>query len=234
MASKKNTGKANSSTSAAPTVKEERAQRRLAKIDAFKKEQARRKRTRAIAIWAGAVASVAVIAIIATLVIVTNTPKVDPQTIALTGLKTWTLQSGKHVDPSPVNYLADYGMNPPAGGAHWSAELNCGVYTEPQQNELAVHSLEHAAVWVTYNPDQVSGADLKALTDRIPRTYTILSPYPGLDAPVVASAWGAQVKLSGVDDKRLDGFMAKYRESPSAPEPGAPCSGSVDGPGKVR
>lgn len=216
------------------TIKQQREQRRQTKVAAFKREQARQKRNRTITIWVSSIAGAAVIALVATLVIVTNTPKVDPQTIALTGLKTWDLKAGQHVDPKPVDYLADYGMNPPAGGAHWSAELNCGVYTEPQQNELAVHSLEHSAVWVTYNPDQVSGADLKTLTDRIPRTYAILSPYPGLDAPIVVSAWGAQMKLSSVGDKGLDGFIARYLKSPNAPEPGAPCSGGVDGPGKVR
>jgi hypothetical protein len=79
----------------------------------------------------------------------------------------------------------------------------------------------------------VRGDALATLRDRIPETYAVLSPYPGLDAPVVASAWGAQMKLTGVDDKGLDKFIEKYWQSPDAPEPGAPCTGGVDGPGRI-
>ena len=149
------------------------------------------------------------------------------------GVQTWDVPGATHVDPKTVDYKAEFGMDPPAGGPHWAVWLNCGIYTEPQQNERAVHDLEHGAVWVTYNPDKVRGDALATLQDRIPDTYAVLSPYPGLDAPVVVSAWGAQLKLTGVDDKRLDGFIQKYWQSPDAPEPGAPCTGGVDGPGRI-
>lgn len=218
---------------AKPTVKQQRAEKREVKVAAFKREQARQKRTRTITIWVSSVAGAAVIALIATLVIVTNTPKADPLSIELTGLKTWNVEGGQHVDPTAVDYLAKYEMDPPAGGEHWGAWFNCGVYTEPQENERAVHSLEHGAVWVTYNPDKISGDKLKALQDRLPSTFSVLSPYPGLKSPVVVSAWGAQLALTGVDDERLDGFVARYWKSGTAPELGASCTGAVDGPGKT-
>ena len=59
-----------------------------------------------------------------------------------------------HKDGVDIDYEAQYGVNPPAGGDHWSRWLNCGVYTEPQVNEHAVHALEHGAVWITYDPDE--------------------------------------------------------------------------------
>jgi hypothetical protein len=215
------------------TVKQEREQRRQAKVEAFKKEQARSKRNRILAISLSAVAGAAVIALVATIVIVTSVPKKDPSTIELTGLKTWDVPGAVHVDGENVDYAADYGMDPPAGGPHWSAWLNCGIYTEPQENERAVHALEHGAVWVTYNPDEVSGGDLDTLRNRLPSTYIVLSPYPGLDSPVVASAWGAQIALDDVEDERLDGFIYRYWKSGNAPELGASCSGAVNGPGKI-
>ena len=88
-------------------------------------------------------------------------------------------------------------------------------------------------MWVTYDPERVSGGDLDALRGAMPSTYIILSPFPGLEAPVVASAWGVQVALDGVDDPRLADFIIKYRLAESAPEPGALCSQALDGPGKV-
>lgn len=215
------------------TVKQTRAQNREVKVAAFKREQAKQKRNRTITIWVSSIAGVAVIAIIATLVIVTNTPKSNPLSIELPGLKTWSVEGGQHVDLTPVDYLAEYEMDPPAGGQHWNAWLNCGVYTEPQENELAVHSLEHGAVWATYDPNQISDGELNALKDRLPKTFSVLSPYPGLEAPVVLSAWGAQLAMTGVDDEQLDGFVARYWQSGTAPELGASCTGAVDGPGKT-
>lgn len=215
------------------TVKQEREQRRQAKVEAFKREQARTRRNRLFGIWGAIIGSVVALGLVVAIVVVTAIPKKDPLTIGLTGLETWDVAGATHVDPEPVDYKAEYGMDPPAGGPHWSGWLNCGVYTEPQENERAVHALEHGAVWVTYNPDEVSGSDLNTLRDRLPRTSSIISPYPGLASPIVASAWGAQITMDDVNDERLDGFVARFWQSGTAPEPGASCSGSVDGPGKI-
>lgn len=216
-----------------PSVKEQREAKRAAKVAVLKKQQAKEKRNRTIAIVTGSLVAVAAVALVVTFVVTSAVPKVDPDDIAITGLKTFDGLTAVHIDPNPVDYEAEYGMNPPAGGDHFGAWLNCGVYSEPQQNENAVHALEHGAVWVTYDPEALSEADVQSLRDSIPRTYMVLSPYPGLPAPVVASAWGNQVQLDGADDPRLAAFIEKFRQSPDAPEPGAACTGAVDGPGRV-
>lgn len=214
------------------TVKQEREQRRLAKVEAFKKEQARARRNRIIAIVLSSVAALAVVAVIITIVVTSATPKRNAADISVEGIQTWSDIDYTHVEGA-VDYEGEYGMNPPAGGSHNSAWLNCGIYEEPQQAEYAVHALEHGAVWVTYNPELVSGDDLSALRDSLPGSYIVLSPIAELDAPVVASAWGAQVKLDGVDDERLSDFVEKYWKSGDVPEPGARCDGAIDGPGKL-
>lgn len=214
------------------TVKQEREARRQAKVEQFKKEQARAKRNRLVAIILSSVAAVAVVALIVTVVISNATPKRDPADIDVAGVQTWPDIEFGHVN-TPVDYEELYDSNPPVGGIHNPVWLNCGVYSEPQQNENAVHSLEHGAVWVTYNPDELDEAEVQELASQLPDTYSILSPYPGLDAPVVASAWGVQVKLDGVDDERLGDFVEKYWQSENVPERGAPCHGQLDGPGKV-
>lgn len=121
-----------------------------------------------------------------------------------------------------------YEQNPPVGGDHNPSWLNCGVYAEPVPNELAVHSLEHGAVWVTHRPD-LPAAQVQALQDSLPDTYVILSPVDGLPAPVVASAWGHQLRLTGPEDPRLEEFVTEYRQGPQTPEPGAACTGGSDG-----
>lgn len=214
------------------TVKQEREQRRLAKVEAFKKQQAKAKRNRIIAITLSSVAALAVVAIIVTVVITSSTPRRDPSEIDIAGIQTWSDIDYNHVE-TPVDYEEQYGMNPPAGGSHSQYWLNCGIYEEEQPAENAVHSLEHGAVWVTYNPAMVGEDGVQALRDALPSSYIILSPSEDLDASVVASAWGAQVKLDGVDDERLGDFVEKYWQSGDVPEPGARCDGVLDGPGKV-
>ncbi|WP_216329438.1 DUF3105 domain-containing protein [Deinococcus aestuarii] len=136
------------------------------------------------------------------------------------GLQTFEYQGGDHRAGSLV-----YTENPPAGGAHNAIWQNCGVYDQPLYNEYAVHSLEHGAVWITYRPDLGAEgvAALKTLVDG--RPYTLLSPYEGLPAPVVASAWNAQLQVQNPTDERLGAFLDKYEQGPTAPERGAACSG---------
>lgn len=136
------------------------------------------------------------------------------------GLQTYTYAAGDHRSGSLV-----YAENPPAGGAHNPIWQNCGVYSQPLYNEYAVHSLEHGAVWITYQPtlDAAQIDILKKLVDG--RPYTLLSPYDGLPSPVVASAWGAQVKVDKAGDGRLKAFLDKYEQGATAPERGAACSG---------
>jgi hypothetical protein len=216
------------------TVKQQREARRAEKVAALKKEQAKQKRNRLLTLIGSGVVAAAVLALVIAFVVSNSVPKVDPDSIDIAGLSTFDDLTAVHVaDNTTVDYEADYGMSPPAGGNHWGAWLNCGVYTEPQQNENAVHALEHGAVWVTYDPELVTGDDLTTLQDSLPDTYIVMSPYPGLQAPVVASAWGNQVELDGVDDPRLADFVTKFWRSADVPEPTATCSGAIDGPGRI-
>ena len=217
----------NTSTSDDLSIKQQREKRRAEKVAALKAKQAKDKRAQRFGIAAAVVAGLAVIGILVGIVVTSATPPVDPAAIEIEGLETFEVES-LHVQTA-----VDYEMTPPVGGPHNPTWLNCGVYEQEVPAEYAVHSLEHGAVWVTYNPDDVSGADLDALRSQMPRTYMILSPFPGLEAPVVASAWGVQVSLDGIDDPRLNDFIVKYRQSLDAPEPGALCSQALDGPGKI-
>jgi hypothetical protein len=146
------------------------------------------------------------------------------------GLRSYDGLARDHVD-QPVSYP----QNPPVGGKHAPIWLNCGVYSSPVHNENAVHSLEHGAVWITYRPDLAS-ADVTRLRDLVgaqnpsSRSYMILSPFAGLPAPVVASAWGKQVQLTGAADPNLEKFIRQFVQGPQTPEPGASCTGGVGQP----
>lgn len=142
-----------------------------------------------------------------------------------TGVQTFANLSRDHV-PGPVTYP----QTPPVGGAHNPAWLNCGTYTSPVPNENAVHSLEHGAVWITYRPG-LPDAELTGLRTTVAgQRYVILSPYPGLPTPIVASAWGVQLRLDNASDPRLAQFIRAYQQGPQTPEPGAPCAGGTGTP----
>ncbi|WP_227497009.1 DUF3105 domain-containing protein [Planctomonas psychrotolerans] len=220
------------------TVKQQREARRAEKVAALKKQQARQKRNRILGISIASLLALGAVVAIISFVIASAKPPIidpdrDPAAISIEGVEEFTGIAGTHVEPQPVDYEAQYGMTPPAGGEHWSQWLNCGVYEQPVPNENAVHALEHGAVWTTYDPDVVSGDDLEQLRDSLPGTYSVLSPFPGLPAPVVMSGWGVQVQLDGVDDPRISDFLNKYWQSATVPEPGALCTGALDAPGKV-
>ena len=140
--------------------------------------------------------------------------------------------SANHTD-APV----DYPQTPPVGGDHAAVWLNCGAYDRPVPEPQAVHSLEHGAVWITYRPGLPAGqvAQLRRFTEQT--GYAIVSPYPGLPAPVVASAWGRQLKVEDPSDERLTAFVRTFAQGPQTPEPGAPCTGGAGGaatpPGSV-
>ena len=83
-------------------------------------------------------------------------------------------------------------------------------------------ALEHGAVWITYDP-ALSGDDVATLAEYGEQSEVLVSPYPGLDAPVVASSWGNQIRLTGADDPDLEAFVVNFKNF-EAPEIQANCN----------
>ena len=126
---------------------------------------------------------------------------------------------GQHVSTEPLLYE----QIPPVGGVHNPAWQNCGFYPKFINSENGVHSMEHGAVWITYDPT-LSKDQIDILEGKTDQQFVLVSPYPGMDAPVVASVWGKQIKLDGASDDRLDSFIREYRKNPdNSPEPQGIC-----------
>lgn len=212
------------------TVKQQRAAERERKLEEFKKREARMKRNRRIAIWASVGAGVAIIALIVTTVLLT--PQRPSYTAGGEGAEIEGVETFENASEH-VEGVVDYAQTPPAGGQHNPAWLNCGIYEEPVPNENAVHSLEHGAIWVTYDAEALSDEDLETLKGKLPGTYVILSPFDGLPSPIVLSGWNSQLQVEEADDPRIAEFLEEYWQSQNVPEPGALCTGAIDGPGKV-
>ncbi|MEU4325364.1 DUF3105 domain-containing protein [Nonomuraea dietziae] len=147
----------------------------------------------------------------------------DRQATSLDAVSSVSYAGGEHVWTA-----VKYKENPPVGGQHNNYWQQCDIYDKPIHNEHAVHSLEHGAIWITYRPDLP-----KAQIDKIKSiagstgdaNYMLVSPYPNLPAPIVASSWGHQLTFQNADDPKLPKFITKYQNGPDTPELGATCGG---------
>ena len=124
-----------------------------------------------------------------------------------------------------------YDQTPAFGGPHDAAWADCTgvVYDQAVRTENMVHGLEHGAVWIAYNPDQVKDDaldKLKVKVEGIP--YMMMSPFPGLDKPISLQSWGHQLKLEKADDERIDQFISSLLRNPNTyPEVGASCENTA-------
>ena len=228
---KKSSGNPATQAQVAQTVKQQREQKRQEKLAEYQKQLAKRRRSKLVWWIVGVVVAIGVIAaIVASIVFAPAPPPTyDPGNgdgSSIEGIETFE-NTANHVEGE-----VDYAQTPPAGGDHNAVWLNCGIYDQPVPNINAVHSLEHGAVWVTYDPAAVNGDELSSLTSQLPSSYIVVSPYEGIDSPIVLSAWNAQLAIDSADDPRISEFLTAYWRSTSAPEPNASCSGALDAPGK--
>jgi hypothetical protein len=85
------------------------------------------------------------------------------------------------------------GNCPLPGGTHDPVWQNCGIYDEPLNTANVIHSLEHGAAWITYQPD-LPTEQIEAIQEKFRgQTYIIISPYPEQLSPIVLTAWGVQL-----------------------------------------
>lgn len=209
--------------------RKQQTQDRAAKVAAMRAEAASKDRRRKVIIFgtAGAVVVGLVAAVAVPLV------SASRERAAIQAAVDAPIEGVQEFDGLSANHVAgaaEYPSFPPVGGDHDAAWLNCGIYDEPVPTGNAVHSLEHGAVWIAYDPKLP--ADQVALLRQAVQgeAYAILAPSADVAAPVVMSAWGRQLELNDAADPRLPVFLEKYLQGEQTPEPGAVCVGGVGTP----
>ncbi len=190
--------------------------------------------------WGLIAASVAVVlfAVVAIGYAVMQTRQADAEAIdspeEIEGIQSYDYEAGQTHVTTPV----DYAESPPVGGEHepppgW-ADCTGTVYDVDIRHENAVHSLEHGAVWITYDPDQVSETDIATLAELVEgESGRMMSPYEGLDSAVSVQSWGHQLKVDSAADPRIEQFADFFTYNDEYyPEPGASCENAafVDNP----
>nr|BFF27497.1 hypothetical protein GCM10025732_54620 [Glycomyces mayteni] len=144
----------------------------------------------------------------------------------------WVVQQ-THVDgdEDTANDAVEYETTPPSGGNHLGAWQTCtgSVYAAAIVDGNAVHSLEHGAVWLTYDPALVDGDGIAQLAGKINgRDYSLMSPYPELGTEVSIQAWGVQYKTDDLNDPKIDEFLDYYvQNADNTAEANATCTGGV-------
>lgn len=199
-------------------------QARLAKMQAAQKGEERRRSF--LIVGVAATLALVLIGVVVGVIVQSESQRSEVERAAdgdIDGVEDFGEQTANHVT-TPV----EYEVMPPVGGDHLPQWQNCGFYDAPITTEAGVHSLEHGAVWVTYDPELAAEdvATLEGLAAE--NSYLLVSPMADLPSPVVASAWGLQLQLDSVDDERLPVFLVKYLQGEQTQEPGAACSGSID------
>ncbi|THV42877.1 DUF3105 domain-containing protein [Glycomyces buryatensis] len=144
----------------------------------------------------------------------------------------WVMQQN-HVDADEAwdGTPPTYEIAPPAGGNHLSQWQTCtgSVYAGAIVDGNAVHSLEHGAVWLTYDPALVDGDGIEQLTGLIEgRDYSFMSPYPEQGKAVSVQAWGVQYQTDDLNDPKIEEFLNFYvQNGDNLAEMNATCEGGV-------
>ncbi len=141
----------------------------------------------------------------------------------LEGLQTFDYAAGQQHVATPVTYE----QTPPVGGPHDGEWADCTgtVYDVDIRHENAVHSMEHGATWITYDPDVVGDDDVAVLADMVEGTSGLmLSPYAGQPSPISLQSWNHQLSVDSATDERVQQYADFMTfNADFYPEVGASC-----------
>ncbi|HUO46737.1 MAG TPA: DUF3105 domain-containing protein [Acidimicrobiia bacterium] len=148
-----------------------------------------------------------------------------PPPAALANVETFPDQGAQHIDPSGP--APDYNSIPATSGPHAPTPASCGVYREDVADVFTVHTLEHGAIVIRYEPS-ITAEDRAVLEDfaRDAPSHVLVAPREGLEAPIALTAWTKRLLLDTADRDAISAFWDLYAQF--GPERGVACSFQVD------
>lgn len=122
----------------------------------------------------------------------------------------------------------EYSSVPATSGTHAALVAPCGIYREEIPEMFVVHTLEHGAVVVYYNPDEVGEATLAEVEEvaRTMSTHIVVAPYSIMPTPVALVAWGQLAARPSLEVEEVRSFWGEYAQR--GPESGVRCPIEVD------
>ncbi|PSQ50669.1 hypothetical protein BRD19_00330 [Halobacteriales archaeon SW_7_65_23] len=132
----------------------------------------------------------------------------------LTDVESFPSEGNQHVSAGTD---IEYETMPPVSGPHYQSAASAGFYTEtPPLGEL-VHSLEHGAVVIYYDPAQMTDDAEESLrkfaeTHIGPWRSVIVAPNPNADpdAAYVLTAWRNKLEMDSSDVETVRAFLAEF------------------------
>lgn len=120
-----------------------------------------------------------------------------------------------------------YNSDPPTSGPHARSPAPCGIYRQPVDDTAQLHSMEHGAVVIQYDPD-LAQDQIESLEgiNWSPAAEVIVAPRPNNPAPVALTAWTKRLLLDEVDTDVVVAFRQEFGNR--SPEPAAQCPFQVD------
>lgn len=122
-----------------------------------------------------------------------------------------------------------YEMTPPVQGFHSSTPAACGVHATQLVDEELVHSLEHGAVALLFDP-RATPEDIKELEALASEAdeNVVSAPYEGMEPAFAIASWGERMDLDELDIAAVNEYIDVF--AGKGPEAGRTCPNTVDTP----
>lgn len=123
-------------------------------------------------------------------------------------------EGSQHVDEGTQ---IDYARVPPLSGTHYGSTVSAGYYEETKSLGSLVHTLEHGAVIIYYDPAALTPeaeASLRAWARNNQGTWrsVVVVPHPheNPEHPYVLTAWRHRLTLDSYSAEAVQAFAAEY------------------------
>jgi hypothetical protein len=123
-------------------------------------------------------------------------------------------EGNAHVDEGTFIIYKNY---PPTSGPHYPRTADPGFYDQPVPEGYFVHSMEHGAIVLYYNPDlpDATKQQLKDLMTMLPfdgsgRVKLVIVPYTNMPTPLAIAAWKRLLLLNVYNFDEIRTFYQEW------------------------
>lgn len=139
-------------------------------------------------------------------IIVTANKQNEKASIPLAG-EEQQIQGSLHVSRGSVEEMQD----PPTSGDHYGDGVaGPGIHENPVEDGLTVHSMEHGAVVLHYDPMQLEKEEQNQLKEFFKselRGKKIMLPRDNMSSPIILTSWGQLLKLDDINELEIINFF---------------------------
>lgn len=148
-----------------------------------------------------------------------------PPPAELAAVETFPDLGTEHI-PAGVS-APEYNSDPPTSGPHVDTPAPCGIYRQAVPDVSVLHSMEHGAVVIHYDPS-IEPA-LQAQLEDIARSVggeLIVTPRPDMGDGIVLTAWTKRLSVDGIEENVIRAFVTEFANR--SPEGAAACPFQID------